>query len=211
MPRLKFRTARVAAVLIAAAAAVTLFASPASADPDNLPILHAGSGGFAHQCKDIGDSGIYSAIVCSDIKTGVTSDTSYYSIGQVEAFCEENHSTIVGCYGVETYSALESGAGTVQESEQGCGWNVNVENGVCVGNGQRNYFTVNSYHYSYSNAGSCDTNLSSTNQVYNVAFGLSGGGGTIMTEIWLPNYAEATLSVGNDGANISSGHFFVCP
>ena len=208
MSRLKFRSAGVVAALVAAAAALTVSASPASADPDNLPILHAGSNGFAHQCKNIGDDGFYQAIICADIETGVTSDSTYHAVGQIEAFCEKyKTSTIVGCAAVTIDGALESGAGLATPTYDGCGSIYGLN--PCAPDGQRNYYLTNNYEYSYGNAGSCDTNLSSTNQVYSVDFGLSGG--NVRTEVYLPNGDHEVLASGNDGANMSSGHFFVCP
>lgn len=201
-------------LLTAATAASLLFAIPAvaNADPDNLPVLYGGQDGFAHQCKVIGIAVRgYEAVVCSDLiaRDGGTIDDPYYYVeGQTEVFCQTISGTIVGCEGVYVNANLASGAGELGDGlPSGCGSYAN--GAACAGDGQRNYFIDGSWSWSLPGGvdTSCDSDLNSTNQVWNVVFGGSGS-----TYVKLPNSgAVETLLVGNDGANQSTGHYFICP
>ena len=208
--RISIRHRVIAAVFAVATASMTLLASPVSAAPATLPTLSAGHGGFAHQCVVAQDDGKYAAVVCADIVTGVSSDTTYYAAGQVEVYCQTvgNNPVIVGCNAAYAVAAMSSGAGVVGFNGIGsCGADAFAPN-ACAPGGQRNYFTDNSFSYSYSDAANC-TKLNSKNQVYNVIEGYNGV--QSFTRIELPDFTWVALSGGNDGQNQSSGHYFVCP
>jgi hypothetical protein len=200
-------------LLAVATAAGLLFAVPAvaSADPDNLPVLYGGDDSFAHQCKVIGVAVRgYEAVVCSDLQAGDggTMDNPYYYVdGQTEAYCQTISGTVVGCEGVEVSAQLSSGAGVVGTGGYECG---TFDSSVaCAGDGQRNYVPDGgeAWWITVGAEADCATDLGSYNQVWNVVFGGSG-----VTEVQLPNSgAVETLTVGNDGGNQSTGHYFICP
>jgi hypothetical protein len=203
------------ALLTVAAAAGLLFAVPASAnaDPDNLPILYGWEDGFAHQCQVIGVAHRgYEAVVCSDLIAGdggTMDQPDYYVEGQTEIYCQTTSGTVVGCEGVWVNSQLSSGAGVLSAIAPwtwGCG--TYYSEIACGGDGQRNYIIDGSAAWSDPSGEdpSCDTDLSSANQVWNVVFG-SGD-----TYVQLPNSGDVvTLETGNDGANESTEHYFICP
>jgi len=187
-------------------------AALASADtgPDGFTILYADSGDIVHHCEIIGsDYGepytgsaptTLEAVVCVDINT-YGGSAGYYATGAVEAFCEENDnaSETFPCPMINIHGIFANGDSPATTASYNC-------DGDCGGG------RPTSYTATYDYTGGADCTSSSGHDVWSEAAG--------NTTIYLPTYSdglvydslyEVATGGANDGANYSSGHFWVCP
>lgn len=192
----------VAATAAFASAAVLLTPAHAAGSP---PIEFAGSF-FGHQCVKFADDGSYQAIICADIITG-TNSAGYYAKGQAEAYCQNEQNQVVGCDAVYINAGLynESNVNWQGDYPTPCGDGY----ANCVPNGQRNYYSLNTFQYNSNqwNLNNCSSNTNNATQVWSVVF--------FQSDIRLPDGNIYDLGYTNlppnDGMNETSGHYFICP
>ncbi|HTU73467.1 MAG TPA: hypothetical protein VMG38_08100 [Trebonia sp.] len=196
----------VIATLIAAFGVLLAVAGPASAatGAGGLTILYASSGDMAHKCNVIGGANLkYEAVVCADLITS-ESGADYHVKAQAEIICQVTATgQEVACLNSVTQLQLETGSGGATTlGGNGCG------NGYApcpVGR-----FEVQTRNWDYTIAGGeggvCSSNVDTAYQVYTVVW---GG----LTSVTTPDGHSYSLGNGNanDGANESTGHYFVCP
>lgn len=200
------RLYRLAAIVSAAAAIMLGMVSPASADTgaDGITILYASSHQMAHKCNVIGDDGTYQAVLCSDLVTAENS-TQYDVHGQAEAICQTSSTphVIVACESVSIVTSLATGNGSVSAGYGPlCGGDVPCPDG-------RYYVSTPNWVYNIANAApACWSNAGSAYDQWDVVWGSK-----YYTYIQIPGGTTYYLAYANlnDGANESTGHYFICP
>jgi hypothetical protein len=199
------RLYQVAAIIAAAAGIMMGLVSPASADTGSggFTILYASSHQGAHKCNVIGDDGTYQAVVCSDLVTAENS-TQYDVHGQAEAICQRSKThVVVPCESVNIDTSLATGNGSVSAAYgPQCGGDVPCPDG-------RYYVSTPNWVYNIANsAPACWSNAGSAYLQWDVVWG-QGWATFIQTPDGSKYYlADAPL---NDGANESTGHYYICP
>ena len=200
----KFRGWRWTAVAIMSTCAFAGLQGPAMAatGENGVPILSAATSPMVHTCNVVGGDGVWEAVVCSDLITTETS-TAYYVQGQGEAYCEEQQAphAIGTCERIIVDDTLYVGSGgSTATALNSC------DNGGCPNDGR---LEVQSAKWGYTIAGAangtCSSNVNSSYQVWGIL--------TQNTQWTFPDGHLWSLDGdgANDGANESSGHYFVCP
>ncbi|GAA5190722.1 hypothetical protein GCM10023322_46550 [Rugosimonospora acidiphila] len=186
-------------VLIAAAGVLSATAGTANADngADGFPILHAVKGDQVHKCNVVGPANNYEAVVCIDLVTSISGGV-YHVSAREEAMCESYTNQLVACDKINDSTTLETGAGATSTYGTSC-------NGDCPAG--RLYDSTRTWDYTVAGAayGSCSNRVNTSYQVWGVGWG--------DTEIVSPTGVVFHVSDGyaNDGANMSTGHYFICP
>jgi hypothetical protein len=200
------RLYRLAAILFATAGIMAgALSSPASAatGADGFTILYASSGDQAHKCNVIGDDGQYQAVICSDLVTAENS-TQYDVYGRAEGYCQTASTphTVVQCDRVSLETELATGTGVhTQDYEAQC-------DGNCPSG--RFYVSTPTWVYNIAPAegGACSSNAGSAYLQWDVVDS-SNDLSYIETPDGYLYYLDSYNA--NDGANESTGHYFICP
>lgn len=193
--------------ILAASIGMMMASAPpgnAATGADGFTILYASSDNFAHKCNVlVSDDGGYQAVVCADVLT-YEGATDYYAYARGEVFCQYlalSGTEIIPCESMSVNVSLETGAGATGTYSETCyaGTSDPCPNG-------RLYASTRNWVYATDiPSGQCSDNVNSSYQVWGVVWGDSW--------IQLPNgdYWEVNDGQANDGANQSTGHYFVCP
>jgi hypothetical protein len=190
-----------AVFMAAAAIAATTTGANAATGADGFPIIHASTGGVAHTCHILGtDDDYHEAIVCVDINT-MTYDGEAFAQSEVEAYCQTTGGTVVQCANILAEGEISTGGtfGSLSYNKD-CGH----QYGACPTG--RMTFEGGWVAVSPEGDSSCGQVLDSNAQVWSLAIGGA-------TEIELPGSDDSYLlsnTSPNDGANESTGHYFVC-
>jgi len=182
---------------------------PASAatGAGGLTILHASSQQQAHKCTVLGGDSSYQAVICSDILT-YEGSTDYYAYGRVEGICQTTSThAVVPCKYIFEANELAAGDGTNTGTySRGCDSSSPCPDG-------RFYWSTRNWVYSIAHAGggTCSSNTGSSYDLWDVVWGAPLDGATIETPDGATYYLSSFYGNTNDGANDSTGHYYICP
>jgi serine/threonine-protein kinase len=181
-------------------------ATPApTGTPDDygFTILDSSVSEEVHHCEQLGiDRQGYQAIVCFDIDT-YPSGGDYYATGKVEAYCQTIAGTVVACPQITLRGSFTEGVeGSTLTQET---WTCGGSSAACPAG--RWVQTLTTFKWSDSNSANCSNGTTLTTDVWANVVGPT-------TQIELP-VSDATYTLnasdgGTDGADYSSGHYWVC-
>lgn len=191
--------AGVALIASTAALAGTTASASAATGVGGFTILDASAGNEAHVCHILGtDDDYHEAVVCVDINTKV-SGTQVLVQGQVEAYCQDDNGTVVQCANIMSAGEISSTGGVWKEYAADCGHSL----GSCPTGRE---YAYSSWMGDGTESGESDCASNTAEALWSIAFGVS-------TTIELPG-SDDSYTLGNtdpnDGANESTGHYYVC-
>ena len=177
---------------------MTTSASATTGD-DGFSILDASAGNQAHVCTILGtDDDYHEAIVCVDINTKVSGDQVLIQ-GQLEAYCQDDNGTVVQCANITDGGEIASTGGVWSSYAADCGHSL----GACPTGRE---YAHSSWMGDGTSAGESGCASNPSEALWSIAVGVA-------TTIELPGSDDSyTLSNTdpNDGANESTGHYYIC-